>query len=141
MNKTQKPLYAKVIEIVLTIGTIIALFLGLFFLAEFRSDYKYHNVSPYGEATFEYALKDGEYARLAGYVKETEVKGPPPTSIIKYFGVGRYFYDSSMVNLAEVMGDEKLKSYWEEQKASAKAQCTGSMEENVILIDQQLSRY
>ena len=140
-NKTNKPLGAKVIEIVLTIGTVVLIFATIGFICEFISDYKRYEISPHSESSFRYTVEDGEYARLTEYVKTSEPLGNPPSSTRKYFGLGRYFYDSTMAELADIMQDEELKSYWEDMKATDRAGVDSTMTEYVLIIDQKLDRY
>ncbi|MBO4898741.1 MAG: hypothetical protein J5509_00465 [Lachnospiraceae bacterium] len=141
MNKTNKPLGAKVIEIILTIGTIILIFSTVAFICEFMGDYKRYEISPYSESSFRYAAEEGEYARLTEYVKTSEPLGNPPSSTRKYFGLGRYFYDSTMATLADALGDEELKSYWEDLKGEEKANIDSTMSEYLLIIDSKLNRY
>ena len=140
-NKTNKPLGAKVIETVLTVITVILIFSTLALVFQFIDEYKRLEVSPYSESSYKYCVEDGEYARLTEYVKTSEHLGNPPASTRKYFGLGRYFYDSTMVTLADVMGDAELKSYWEDRQGMEKATVDSTMTEYLLIIDQKLNRY
>ena len=140
-NKTNKPLGSKVIEMILTIATVILIFSTIAFIFQFIDEYKRYEVSQYSESSYKYAVEEGEYARLAEYVKLSEPLGNPPSSTRRFFSLGRYFYDQTMVSLAETMGDEELKSYWEDQRDKAKAVTDSSMLEYILIMDQKLSRY
>ncbi|SCY27265.1 hypothetical protein SAMN02910292_01278 [Lachnospiraceae bacterium XBB2008] len=140
-NKTNKPLGSKVIEMILTIATVILIFSTIAFIFQFIDEYKRYEVSQYSESSFKYAVEEGEYARLAEYVKLSEPLGNPPASTRRFFSLGRYFYDQTMVSLAETMGDEELKSYWEDQRDKARAVTDSSMLEYILIMDQKLSRY
>ena len=140
-NKTNKPLGSKVIEMILTIATVILIFSTIAFIFQFIDEYKRYEVSQYSDASFKYAVEEGEYARLAEYVKLSEPLGNPPASTRRFFSLGRYFYDQTMVSLAETMGDEERKSYWEDQRDKARAVTDSSMLEYILIMDQKLSRY
>ncbi|MCR5509856.1 MAG: hypothetical protein K6F54_02725 [Lachnospiraceae bacterium] len=140
-DKTGKPLAIKAIETILTVVTVILIFFTVFLVFQFIDEYKRVAVSPYGESSFKYAVEDGKYARLTEYVKIAEPMGNPPASTRKYFGVGRYFYDSTMVALTGLIGDEELKAYWEDRKNMENATIDSTMTEHVQLIDRQLDRY
>ena len=140
-NKTNKPLGSKVIEMILTIATVILIFSTIAFIFQFIDEYKRYEVSQYSESSFKYAVEEGEYARLAEYVKLSEPLGNPPASTRRFFSLGRYFYDQTMVSLAETMGDEELKSYWEDKRDKARAVTDSSMLEYILIMDQKLSRY
>ena len=140
-NKTGKPLTAKVIETILTVVTVILIFFTVFLVFQFIDEYRRCAVSPYSESSLKYAAEDGQYARLTEYVKIAEPMGTPPASTRKYFGVGRYFYDSTMVALTGLIGDEELKAYWEDRKNMENATIDSTMTEHLLLIDRQLDRY
>ena len=139
MNKADKPLSSRIIEIVLTVVTIIVIFITVVITADLVDSYKYQAISSYGESTYSYALEEGSYARIANYVSEAEQKENPPKSIVRYFGLGRYFYARSMTEMAAYMSDPALTGYWEQKCTEAEGDC-GDLSEYVVLIDKQLER-
>ncbi len=139
MNKADKPLSSRIIEIVLTVITIIVIFITVAITADLVDSYKYQAVSAYGESTYSYALEEGSYARIANYVSEAEQKENPPGSIVRYFGLGRYFYARTMTDMTAYMGDPALTDYWEQKCTEAEGAC-GDLSEYVVLIDEQLQR-
>ena len=139
MNKADKPLTARIIEIVLTIVTVIVIFITVAIAADLVDSYKYQARSPYGESTYAYALEEGNYARISNYVSEVEHKEGLPRDIVRYFGMGRYFYAKVMTELMEYMDDPALTDYWGQKRSLAEDEC-GDFSEHIILIDKQLER-
>ena len=139
MNKADKPLSSRIIEIVLTVVTIIVIFITAAIAADLVDSYKYQARSTYSESTYSYALETGEYARIANYVSEAEQKESPPRNIVRYFGLGRYFYARSMTEMTAYMNDPALARYWEQKCTDAETAC-GDLSEYVVLIDKQLKR-
>ena len=139
MNKADKPLPSRIIEIVLTIVTIIVIFITAMIAADLVDSYKYQAKSPYGESTYEYALEEGNYARISNYVSEVEHKEGLPHNIVRYFGMGRYFYAKMMTEIMPYMDDPAVADYWEQKRTQAEGEC-GDLSEYVILIDKQLER-
>lgn len=138
-NNASKPLTARVIEAVLTVLTVIMILITVFLVFDFADSYRFYTVSSYNESSYRYALEEGEYARLTYFVKETEPYEHPSADIRRYFGIGQYFYASTMRDIADIMGDEEFKSYWQAQKESAAQNC-GALSEYTVLIDEQLNR-
>ncbi len=139
MNKADKPLTARIIEIVLTVVTIIVIFITAAITADLVDSYKYQAMSPYGESTYAYALEEGNYARLANYVSEIEHKENLPHNIVRYSGLGRYFYACTMTEITAGMDEPALKAYWEQKRSQAEGEC-GDLSEYVDLIDKQMER-
>lgn len=139
MNKADKPLPSRILEIVLTIVTVIVIFITAAIVADLVDSYKYQARSPYGESTYAYALEEGNFARLSGYVSEVEHKEGLPNNIVRYFGIGRYFYARTMTEIMTYMDDPAVADYWEQKRTQAEGEC-GDLSEYVALIDKQLER-
>ena len=139
MNKADKPLGARIIEIILSVATIVVIFITIILFGELASEVGRNEKSVYGDATYEYALSNGEYARISNLTKDAEFYSMHPKGAEKYFGIGQYYYAKAMTEIMETMEDEKLASYWEEKRQEAESSC-GEMSEYVSLIDRQLER-
>ena len=139
MNKADKPLGARIIEIILSVATRVVIFITIILFGELASEVGRNEQSVYGDATYEYALSNGEYARISNLTKDAEFYSIHPKGVEKYFGIGQYYYAKAMTEIMETMDDEKLASYWEEKRKAAESGC-GEMSEYVSLIDRQLER-
>ncbi len=138
MNTTGKPVKSKVIEVILTIVTVITIFITIGLVIATVEEYRDRTKSPYSESSFEYALEEHEYGRLMDYAIQAEVYENPSASAKKYFGISDYFYASTMENLARTMSDPGLEDYWRSRKNEV-AGAAAAFPEDVIIIDQQYS--
>ncbi len=139
MNKADKPLAARIIEIILSVATVVVIFITIALFVELSSEIARHEKSFYSDATYEYALSEGEYARISNLTKEAEFYSVHPRGADKYFGIGQYYYAKAMVEIAGAMEDEEMSSYWEEKRKAAKSMC-GELSEHVAAVDRQLER-
>ncbi len=139
MNKADKPLGARVIELILSVATVVVIFITIILFVELSSEISYHQKSAYGEATYEYSLSDDDYARISNFTKGAEFYSIQPKGVEKYFGIGRYYYAKAMTEISEVMEDDGMVSYWEEKRKAAESEC-GELSEYVSRIDRQLDR-
>ena len=138
MNTSTKPIKTKVIEVILTIATVITIFITIGLVIATVEEYRDRTKSPYSESSFEYALAEHEYGRLMDYAMQAEVYENPAASVKKYFGISDYFYASTMENLARTMSDPGLEDYWRSRKNEATG-AAAAFPEDVIIIDQQYS--
>ena len=139
MNKADKPLKARVIEVVLTVATVIVIFITIAFAAAAADSFRYYKRSPYGESTYKYALENGEYAKISVYVKEAENYEQVPREVQRYFGIGRYFYAGSMAELAYTLNDADMIEYWTGQREQLRDKC-GDLSGYTVQIDEALKR-
>ncbi len=140
MNNTGKPASARATEIVLSILIIIAVFFIFFFTSEFVHEYKYTFRRPYEEASYRYALEDGDYGRFISMYKEAEPFGRPSADMKKYYEVGDYFYCTSVNKIMMNLGNEEQISYWSSRQDEAAGRLGSSGEEYISEVDWILSR-
>ena len=135
-EKNRKPVKTRVIEWLLTLGTVVVIIIAIICFAGFVDEYNYARNEPHKEDSFKYAAEEGDYFRMARYARENKVYGDNP-KLHEYYALGDYYYAASMEKMYLTLDDSSLSGYWNNRRTEA-ASRTGSLSDHTTSIDTQL---